>query len=117
MLSNRLTRHIHRTGLVILLACLPFLWGLPVHAATGILYFGYGSNLNDAHMHGIAPDAVIIDTASLPGWSFVLDHISTVDGSGKADIVTPATTSVTPVQGVVWSLTASDVSSLDSSEG
>src|SRR5215470_12932263 len=90
---------------------------IPVHSASGILYFGYGSNLNHDHMISIAPDAVVVDTAYLSGWSLILDHISSVDGTGKGDIVSPAQTIVTPVQGVVWSLTPADVSALDSSEG
>src|SRR5712692_2081506 len=99
MLNVRVSHDILAARWLILLILVLIPLGPPVHAATGILYFGYGSNLSDAHMLGIAPDAVIIDTASLPGWSFVLDHFSTVDGSGKADIVSPATTVVTPVQG------------------
>lgn len=78
----------------------------------GLLYFAFGSNMDGKQMHRRCPGARAIGRATLQGWSLAFRR--GVSSDGVATIV-PEVGAVT--RGRVWSVTESDLLSLDRHEG
>lgn len=73
-----------------------------------LLYFAYGSNMDEARMIDRCPDAKLIGVINVPGWRFALDRV------GVATILPDEASSV---EGLLWSVTPEDIASLDKYEG
>lgn len=88
---------------------------LPELDADGrVLYFAYGSNLDHDQMRSRCPTARALYPAVIKGWRIDFCGFSRGWDGGVATIVPDADASV---EGVIWSLTADDVRSLDRAEG
>lgn len=79
-----------------------------------VLYFAYGSNLDHAQMKRRCPDARALYPAVITGWRIDFCGFSSRWGGGVATLVADDAASV---EGVIWSLTADCVRSLDDAEG
>jgi gamma-glutamylcyclotransferase (GGCT)/AIG2-like uncharacterized protein YtfP len=73
-----------------------------------VRYFAYGSNIVQAQMRSRCPGALMLDTARLGQYRFIINRL------GVATVV-PATNST--VYGVLWELTAAHEHALDEYEG
>ncbi len=73
-----------------------------------ILYFAYGSNMDEAQMARRCPDAKVVGVVTVPGYRFALDV------AGVATILPDDNQSVT---GLMWSVTPEDIENLDRYEG
>jgi cation transport regulator ChaC len=71
-------------------------------------YFAYGSNMSRALMRRLCPQAEPVGTAALPGYRFII----TADGFAS---IVPHFGSI--VHGVLWRLSARDISALNAYEG
>lgn len=81
---------------------------------TSARYFAFGSNTLSARLQARTPSARPQGLAELPGWRLAL-HKRGADGSGKGDIVPGAPGE--RVLGVVFSLDAAELETLDRFEG
>lgn len=80
-----------------------------------IIYFSYGSNMNEATLNTRCAEATAIGTGYLEGYALVFTRRSTtVRNCGVADIVKQDNS---VVWGVLYSLTRSDLEALDRFEG
>jgi cation transport regulator ChaC len=71
-------------------------------------YFAYGSNMDQAGMHHRCPGAVVVGTAVLRNYRFIINR------RGVASVVPAATSNV---YGVLWDITPSHEKALDDYEG
>jgi gamma-glutamylcyclotransferase len=71
-------------------------------------YFAYGSNMDRQQMRGRCPGAVLLGTARLPGYRFIINR------AGVASVVSMG---CHEVLGVLWDITATDEGALDDYEG
>jgi cation transport regulator ChaC len=72
-----------------------------------MLHFAYGSNMSRSLMRRRCPTAIVLGTAELPGWRFIVNR------DGYATVVPcPGAT----VHGVLWRLTPRDLACLNAYE-
>lgn len=71
-------------------------------------YFAYGSNMDRQQMRDRCPEAVLLGTARLPGYRFIINR------AGVASVVL---TGCHEVFGVLWDITATNEAALDDYEG
>lgn len=79
-----------------------------------ILYFAYGSNMNFKQMEERCPESSFICKALLEGFKFVFDGFSNTWGGAVANVVESSDYNV---EGGLFKITESDLSSLDIKEG
>lgn len=71
-------------------------------------YFAYGSNMDQAQMNQRCPGAILVGTAKLWGYRFI------INARGVATVVSKASSEV---YGILWTITEADEKSLDKYEG
>jgi gamma-glutamylcyclotransferase len=81
-----------------------------------ITYFAYGSNMCEGRLKARTPSAACVDTARLDGFVLKWNKLSTLDGSGKANLVSTGDTTDC-VFGVVFKISEADKPKLDKAEG
>lgn len=79
-----------------------------------VLYFAFGSNMDEEQMERRCPDAFALYPATMAGYRIIFTGHSRRWGGGVATIVRDKSTQV---EGLVYSLTADDVRKLDACEG
>lgn len=79
-----------------------------------MLYFAYGSNMNVRQMTARIPEAIRLGAAQLRGYRVVFNKISSLDGTGKANLALADGNS--SVWGVLFRLTAEAFTSLSQFE-
>jgi hypothetical protein len=78
------------------------------------LYFAYGSNMNARQMDDRVPGATRLGVAQLKGYRVVFNKMSSVDGTGKANLALGDGTS--EVWGVLFRVTSAEFESLSQFE-
>jgi gamma-glutamylcyclotransferase (GGCT)/AIG2-like uncharacterized protein YtfP len=81
---------------------------LMAHGVEGIMYFAYGSNMDESQMANRCPNARLVGRARLNGYRFIINH------RGVASIVK---SDKSFVDGILWSVFPDDVKALDRYEG
>ena len=79
-----------------------------------VIYFAYGSNMDWKQMKERCPSARFVGVANLPDHRLAFTRKSITRSCGVADVVREAGLSV---WGIVFEISAHDVSALDKSEG
>ena len=77
-------------------------------------YFAYGSNIAEDVMAGISPRHRCLGVASLPGFRMAFTRRSVRTGTGVADVVPDAESTV---WGVLYEIDDGDIAALDRKEG
>ena len=79
-----------------------------------MLYFAYGSNMDDLQMRDRCPDSPLVGIAVLKGYRVGFTYYSSRRNGGVADIIPDTESSV---WGLVYKMVATDLDTLDSLEG
>ncbi len=79
-----------------------------------ILYFAYGSNMDELNMGVLCPSSRCVGAARLDGYRLAFLRRSQKTGSGVADVVATAGHAV---HGLLYELDHGDVAALDEKEG
>ncbi len=79
-----------------------------------MLYFAYGSNLDQEQMRERCPDSKLVGKAVLKNYKLDFDIFSSKRGGGCADIIP---SSDDEVWGLLYELTEQDMKKLDAAEG
>lgn len=79
-----------------------------------MLYFAYGSNMDDLQMRDRCPDSALVGIAVLKGYRVGFTYYSERRNGGVADIIPDTESSV---WGLVYKMVVTDLDTLDSLEG